>query len=61
MPCRVDIPEFERIAAHNQRCLELADEITHEMDMLRGVLLYDHDSVGEDKKISYDLILIQIS
>lgn len=53
MPCRVDIPESERIASHNQRWLQLADEMTHEMDVLRELLLSDPDSVGEGKKNSF--------
>ena len=53
MPCRVDIPESERIAIKNQQWLALADELTHDMDVLRETLLVDAQSVGEDKKNSF--------
>ena len=53
MPCRVDIPESERIAIENQQWLALADELTHDMDVLRETLLVDAKSVGEGKKNSF--------
>lgn len=53
MPCRVDIPESERIAAQNKQWLSLADELTHDMDVLREMLLSDAQSVSDSKKDSF--------
>ena len=53
MPCRVDIPESERTAIQDKEWLALADELTHDMDVLRENLLLDAESVGESKKDSF--------
>lgn len=57
MPSQVNILESDRIAIKNQQWIALADELTHDMDVLREMLLADAKSVSEGEKNSFKKFL----
>lgn len=57
MTHQVDIPESDRIAAENQQWIALADDLTHDMYVLREILLADAKSVSEGEKNTFKKFL----